>query len=99
MSIISKGAGGEGAGGEGAGVNFQAIEKIKKWLIATIDKEDLNIPIKIGSLARKTRKIDLITERGNQPFFQQFILSELEKEGYCKINPEKKEVTFLKLFN
>jgi hypothetical protein len=35
---------------------------------------------------------------GNQPFFQQLILSELEKEGYCEINPEKKEVTFIKYF-
>ena len=94
MSIISK-----GTGGKGAGVNFQAIEKIKKWLIATIDKEDLHIPIRIGSLARKTRKVAHITERGNQPFFQQFILSEFEKEGYCEINTEKKEVIFLKLFN
>jgi hypothetical protein len=80
-------------------VDLEAIEKIKKWLKSTIDEDDLNKPININSLARKTRRIAYITPRNNQPHFEEYILKPLEKEGYCEINAEKREVIFLKLFN
>jgi hypothetical protein len=48
-------------------------------------------------LARKTRIIAKITERNNQPYFENCILQALEKKEYYKIDKEKKEVTFIKL--
>ena len=92
MSIITN-----GSGGKGLRLNFEALEKIRNWLISTLDEKDLNIRVSIGSLARKTRQIAHITKRGNQPYFQQYILEPLEKEDYCKINRERREVVFLKL--
>ena len=78
-------------------VNFQSIEKIKNWLIETLDDEDLNIPIRINNLARKTRQVAKITERNNQPFFENYILKSFEKDGICTIDNETREVTFIKL--
>ena len=78
-------------------VDFQAIEKIREWLLETLDQEDLGIPVRINNLARKTRAIAKITERNNQPYFENYILKVLEKEGYCKIDKEAREVTFTKL--
>lgn len=79
-------------------VDLEAIEEIKKWLKTTLDEDDLNQPININSLARKTRRIAHITPRNNQPHFEEYILKGLEKEGYCEINEQKREVIFLKLF-
>ncbi len=77
--------------------NFHAIEKIKHWLLENLDEEDLNIPIRINNLARKTREIAKITERNNQPFFENYILQPLEKDGVCKIDKEAREVTFMEI--
>ena len=88
MSIISKGP---------LRIDWEAVETIKKWLEDTLDEEDLNVPIKIGSLARKTRAIARITPRSNQPYLEEYVLKPLESKGFCKIDAEKREVTFLKL--
>lgn len=92
MSIITK-----GGNKNPKKVDFQAVEKIKKWLLETVDEEDLGIPVKINSLARQTRKIAKITKRGNQPFFESYILESLAKDGVCEINNDDREVTFLRL--
>jgi hypothetical protein len=76
-------------------VNFQAVEKIRNWLLKTLDEEDINIPIRINNLARKTREIAKITERNNQPFFENYILKPLEKDGVCTIDKDTREVTFI----
>jgi len=78
-------------------INYKSVEIIKGWLSRTLDKVDLNVPINIGSLARKTREVAHITKRGNQPYFERLILNRLEKDGYCKINREKREITFIKI--
>jgi hypothetical protein len=96
LSFISKGT---RANGYGDGIDFKAVEKIRNTLMEALDEEDLNIPIKIASLARKTRQIAHITKRGNQPFFERHILEPWEKEGFCKIFGDKREVVFLKLFS
>ena len=90
MSIITKDS-------RKTAVDFQAIEKIREWLLKTLDQEDLGIPVRIKNLARKTRQIAKITKRNNQPFFENYILQALEKEGYCKIDKEAREVIFTKL--
>lgn len=78
-------------------IDLKAINEIKEKLINTLDSDDLNVPINIGTLARYTRKWGKITPRNNQPYFEQRILKKLEAQGYCKINPEDREVTFIKL--
>jgi hypothetical protein len=78
-------------------VNFDAVERIRQWLLNTIDQEDLGIPVRVNNLARKTRKVAIITERNNQPYFENYVLQALEKEGICKINKLAKEVTFVKI--
>lgn len=78
-------------------VNSEAIDEIRKKFINTLDREDLHVPVNIGTLARRTRRWAHITPRNNQPYFEQYILKELEDQGYCKIKPEKREVIFLKL--
>ena len=78
-------------------VNFEAIDVIRKKLVSKLDREDLHVPVNIGTLARRTRRWGHITPRNNQPYFEQFILKQLEDEGYCEINPERREVIFLKL--
>ena len=89
MSILSKGP---------SRIDWEAVESVRKWLEATLDAEDLNTPIDIGSLARKSRGVAKITPRNNQPFFEEYILKPMESEGFCKIDREKREVTFLKIF-
>ena len=88
MSIITKDS-------RKTAVDFQAIEKIREWLLENLDQEDLGIPVRINNLARKTRIIAKITERNNQPYFESYILQALEKEGYCKIDKDAREVTFI----
>jgi len=88
VSILSKGP---------SRVNWEAVESIRKWLEVTLDEEDLNIPLNIGSLARKSRAVARITPRNNQPFFEEYILKPLESKGFCKIDSEKRKVTFLKI--
>ena len=90
MSIITKDS-------RKTAVDFQAIEKIREWLLKTLDQEDLGIPVRINNLARKTRGIARITERNKHPYFENYILQALEKEGYCKIDKEAREVTFIEL--
>ena len=88
MSILSKGP---------SRVNWEAVEAIRKWLEDTLDEEDLNVPINIGSIARKSRAVAKITPRSNQPFFEDYILKPLESKGFCKIDTDKREITFVKL--
>lgn len=64
---------------------------------STLDENDLNIPVRINNLARQTRRIAKITLRNNQPFFEEYVLKVMEKEGYCKIDDDDREVIFLKL--
>lgn len=77
-------------------IDCEAVTKIRKWLEDTVDEEYLNIATSVNCLARSSRKIAHITPKGNQPHLEKLILRELEKEGYCKINDERREITFLK---
>jgi hypothetical protein len=89
MSIIT--------GSKKKAVDFQAIQTIKEWLLKELDEEDLNVPVRINNLARKTRSVAKITDRANQPYFENYVLKPLEDEGICNINEKNREVTFLVL--
>lgn len=80
-------------------INSNAIEKIRTWFVDNLDEDDLNIPLPINNLARETRKVAQITKRANQPYFEKYILRPFEAEGICKIDNDKREVTFIKLPN
>ena len=84
--------------------SLKAINVIRKKFISTLkklinplDREELYIPLNIGELSRLTRYWEHITDRDNQPYFEQDILKPLEDEGCCVINHAKRVVIFLKL--